>query len=191
MKEALFAVYIVHNSLVHIKQLYAESRTSGIEFLSTAPQYARVVLQQSEGYDAAPNHFYLGVNQGNELKPIAEFIGGCGAGRLYCALQPNGYVTPCVFIPQWIIGNIRENSFTDIWANIESDAEYACFKSRESLTGACGQCQYRYVCGGCRARALGYFDDPAASDIGCINNTKLWEEVSQKCEHNRAIPIAT
>ena len=46
-----------------LKLLYDKSQTSGIEVLSTAPQFARVVYQQSKGEAIAPAHFYLGQNR--------------------------------------------------------------------------------------------------------------------------------
>ena len=164
----------------------------GIEVLSTAPQYARVVLQESGGRDVTPTHFYLGTDRGRDLDVLAEFIGGCGAGRLYCALQPNGDVTPCVFMPRWIVGNLRDREFSAIWRTLDTAEAYRCFRSRDALGGACGTCAYRYVCGGCRARALGYFGDPTAPDVGCIRNRRFWRDVvaSSGQEAVATVPVA-
>ncbi|UCH03266.1 MAG: SPASM domain-containing protein [Candidatus Bathyarchaeota archaeon] len=49
-----------------------------------------------------------------KVKRAREFIGGCGSGRLYCALQSNGDITPCVFIPSWVIGNLRNEEFLEL-----------------------------------------------------------------------------
>jgi MoaA/NifB/PqqE/SkfB family radical SAM enzyme len=48
--------------------------------------------------------------------PLADFIGGCGAGRLYCSLSPQGDVHPCVFLPV-NVGNLKKEKFGDIWLN--------------------------------------------------------------------------
>ncbi|NPA85638.1 MAG: radical SAM/SPASM domain-containing protein, partial [Crenarchaeota archaeon] len=48
---------------------------------------------------------------------------------------------------------------------------------RTNLKGFCAECPYREICGGCRARAYGYFGDPLAPDPGCIYNRKHWEEL--------------
>ncbi|RLI74803.1 hypothetical protein DRO97_04995 [Archaeoglobales archaeon] len=37
----------------------------------------------------------------------------------------------------------------------------------------CGKCRYRYVCGGCRARAYAYFKDYLAPDPGCVVAAQL------------------
>jgi len=147
--------------------LYHENSSGGIEVLSTAPQYARVSLESSGGVNVAPTHFYVS-EASWDLKVLAEFIGGCGAGRLYCALQPNGDVSPCVFMPGLTVGNLRRDSFMNIWHN---SAVLASLRDRAQLHDSCGSCKYRFICGGCRARAFAYFGDVLASDPGCIRNT--------------------
>jgi len=158
-----------------LRLLYMKSRTSGIEVLSTAPQFARVAFQQSKGEAIAPAHFYLGQNRNWGLVALAEFIGGCGAGRLYCAIEPNGDVTPCVFIPQIIAGNVKEKSFSEIWHTAKIFKE---FQLRAKLQGFCRTCEFKMVCGGCRARSLGYFQDYTAADVGCINNIEAWNKIA-------------
>ena len=157
-----------------LKLLYEKSKTSGIEVLSTAPQYARIVLQESEGHAVAPTHFYVGSGHKWGIQPLAEFIGGCGSGRLYCAIEPNGDVTPCVFIPQFVVGNLREQRFLEIW---NQNRIFSAFRNREGPKGACSDCKYKCVCGGCRARSLGYFEDFTAPDAGCIYNQSSWNQL--------------
>lgn len=153
-----------------LKQLTMSAMERKIEILSTAPQFARVNLQFSEGKVIAPTHFYIG-GSSNALRVLAEFIGGCGAGRLYCALQPNGDVTPCVFMRNLIVGNIIKEDFLDIWQNNEV---MKLLRDRSKLKGHCKNCEYKFVCGGCRARALAYFDDIMGPDPGCINNIQYY-----------------
>ena len=158
-----------------LKLLYEESQSAGVEVLSTAPQFARVVFQQSCGGSIAPTHFYVGKNRNWGLKALAELIGGCGAGRLYCAIQPNGDITPCVFIPQLIVGNVKEKAFSEIWGTTKV---FKDIQVRTNLKGACTDCEYNKICGGCRARGLGYFQDYTAPDVGCINNIEEWKKIA-------------
>jgi radical SAM protein with 4Fe4S-binding SPASM domain len=97
-------------------------------------------------------------------KALADFIGGCGAGRLYCAISPEGNVQPCVFLPL-AVGNLKTERLEDIWFN---SPVFKDLRDREKLKGRCGNCEYKFVCGGCRARAFTYHNDYLMSDPGCI-----------------------
>ncbi|MEM1515649.1 MAG: radical SAM protein [Candidatus Bathyarchaeia archaeon] len=149
-----------------LKYLYKELARGGIEALSTAPQFSRVCLQQSfiEGTDVlSPTHF-ASLTLHGKAKQLTDFLGGCGAGRLYCAIQPNGLVTPCVFMPI-VVGDLRRQSLKEIWQNSQVMNN---LRDRGKLKGRCGSCEYKYVCGGCRARAYAYYEDYLAPDPGCI-----------------------
>ncbi|NIO22693.1 MAG: radical SAM protein [Candidatus Aenigmarchaeota archaeon] len=155
------------------KFLYSKLTDSSckLNVLSTAPQYARIALEFAGGATVT-THFTNKAAMGmkGRTKKLGEFIGGCGAGRLYCGLEPNGDIQPCVFIPIKI-GNIRKDRLKYVWG---TSPVLKRMRERESFVG-CGKCEYRYVCGGCRARAYGYFGDVQAPDPGCINNRKYWE----------------
>ncbi len=158
-----------------LRKLFREmKRRKGLQIISTAPQYGRVSMQMSGGKEVAPTHFYVGDDP--IVKAVAEFVGGCGAGRIYAAIQPNGDVTPCVFMPI-TVGNIREKPFWDIWTNTPL---FNLLRDRDKLKGFCKKCPYRNVCGGCRARAYGYYNDPMAPDPGCIYNLKYWNKLLQQ-----------
>jgi radical SAM protein with 4Fe4S-binding SPASM domain len=137
-----------------------------VTILTTAPQLARVALQcQGPGDEATMSMAHMQtVKVSKKAVPLADFIGGCGAGRLYCSLSPQGDVHPCVFFPV-NVGNLKKDKFGDVWLNSKL---FNAFRNRENLKGACGTCSYKYICGGCRARASAYHDDVFSSDPGCI-----------------------
>lgn len=161
-----------------LHKLFRENKRHRVTVLSTAPQYSRVSLQESSGRNVIPTHFY---NPGVDtiVAALAEYIGGCGAGRIYAAIEPDGTVTPCVFMPIHV-GNIREEHFTHIW---DKSSILNMLRNRELLRGACGKCPYRYICGGCRARAYAYTGDPLGPDPGCIHNLRVWQMLASKWEH--------
>jgi radical SAM protein with 4Fe4S-binding SPASM domain len=154
-------------------KIYNEHKRRGMEIYSTAPQYGRVALQASRGESVAPTHFYVGTNR--IVKSLAEYVGGCGAGRIYAAVQPNGDVTPCVFMPI-VVGNIRKSEFREIW---EEAPLFKKLRDRDNLWGPCRVCSYRNICGGCRARGYAYFNDPLAPDPGCILARQYWEKITR------------
>ncbi len=160
-----------------LKMLYGKllDKECKMDVFCTAPQYARVAAEFSEKV-AVPTHFMnkesMSLLKGRTAA-LTEFIGGCGAGRLYCGLEPNGDIQPCVFIPIKI-GNIRKDNIKEIWR--QSDVLKG-IRDRKGFTGNCSSCEHRSVCGGCRARAYGYFGSLKASDPGCIRNKRLWESL--------------
>jgi radical SAM protein with 4Fe4S-binding SPASM domain len=82
---------------------------------------------------------------------MSRWVRGCMAGLYYCRIYPSGEVTPCPYMPL-AVGNVREKSFKDIWFNSEV---FKALRDFDKLRGKCGKCEYREICGGCRARAYG------------------------------------
>jgi radical SAM protein with 4Fe4S-binding SPASM domain len=145
-----------------------------LDTFSTAPQYAVTSLKFAFGPVVATHFTNRAATEmlKGRTKSLTEFIGGCGAGRLYCGMEPNGDIEPCVFIPIKV-GSIREKSLADIWRNSPILKQ---IRSRDAFKG-CGECEYKYICGGCRARAYAYFNDLQGPDPGCNINQKYWKEV--------------
>lgn len=156
-------------------------------FFSTCPQLASVVksLSQDKGQNFTVTAHYA-AKRGVEA--VANFLGGCGAGRLYIGLEPNGDIKPCVFFPtnrETVFGNVLEDNFEYIWNNnkflwkLRTREELECYEMDGRLIG-CGNCNNKYICGGCRARAYNYFSGNLnAPDIGCIKNEELWKNVTR------------
>jgi radical SAM protein with 4Fe4S-binding SPASM domain len=86
---------------------------------------------------------------------MRQWIRGCIAGLYYCRIYPNGDVTPCPYLPIKL-GNIREKSFKEIWFGSKV---LKSLRDPNLLKGKCGACEYRSLCGGCRARAYGLSND--------------------------------
>lgn len=151
-----------------------EHLTEGkITIVSTAPQFGRacIVYGPEEGLFATG---HAGRGPGKKTMVLSRYIGGCGTGRCYCAIQPNGIITPCVYISDIKVGDIRRKSLHEIWNNELFDT----LSDREDRGDHCGVCTYRHYCGGCRARALAYTGDIQAGDPGCIYNQHQWRELT-------------
>jgi radical SAM protein with 4Fe4S-binding SPASM domain len=100
----------------------------------------------------APQFMRIAKDMGLDMR---QWIRGCIAGLYYCRIYPNGDVTPCPYLPIKL-GNVREKSFKDIWFNSEV---FNALRNPNLLKGKCGVCEYRSLCGGCRARAYGLSND--------------------------------
>ncbi|MCI5192442.1 MAG: radical SAM protein [Candidatus Electrothrix sp. AU1_5] len=120
-----------------------------------APQYYRIVLQRSK---AEGEKF-----QRRSLKFSTGGSKGCLAGQLICLIDVDGNVLPCSYFPK-SGGNIREQSFQDIWENSKLFLELRNFKGYKDN---CGRCEYVNVCGGCRARAYAMSGDYLGQEPFC------------------------
>jgi len=91
---------------------------------------------------------------------------GCIAGRSYMRISPLGEITPCPYIPA-LEGSPRigadDKTLQKIW---ERDRAFVELRS-EVLSGRCGLCSYKDICGGCRAKALAVGKDISAADPTC------------------------
>ena len=119
-----------------------------IAVMSSATQYGRACLELGDGQGRI-NTGHYGYSSGAKTRILARYVGGCGAGRCYCAIQPDGQVTPCVFLPI-TIGDIRQDDFSEMWLN---HPLLKLLRDREDRSGHCKTCDYKYYCGGCRARS--------------------------------------
>lgn len=98
-----------------------------------------------------------------QLGVPTRFSRGCLAGTAYCIVSPVGNVQPCAYL-DIKAGNVRERSFGDIWRD---NPVFNRLRTME-YGGGCGLCQYKKICGGCRARALYYHGDYMAEEPWCL-----------------------
>ncbi|MBU7016782.1 MAG: radical SAM protein [Theionarchaea archaeon] len=78
-------------------------------------------------------------------------------------IAADGTVQPCNLLPL-NAGNIVNEGIEDIWTN---SPVFTALRDRDSLKGKCGRCDFRYSCGGCRARAYAVHHDFLAEDPRC------------------------
>jgi radical SAM protein with 4Fe4S-binding SPASM domain len=108
-------------------------------------------------------HFMRHVHEADAASPVLQYRTRCPCGIDYCRITPDGKLTPCPYMPA-VAGDLRARSFGEIWSGSEL---FASLRRRE-LSGRCGRCEYRLVCGGCRARALAASGDVLAEDPSCV-----------------------
>ncbi|HFC53650.1 MAG TPA: radical SAM protein, partial [Gammaproteobacteria bacterium] len=113
-----------------------------------APHYKRIIHQRDPRSPLTLAEGYEG--------------GGCLAGRHYCRITPEGTVTACPYIETGA-DNIRERGFLEIWDHAPLFRQLR----RPRLRGRCGECEYRLLCGGCRARPLAAGGGLMDSDPWC------------------------
>lgn len=119
-----------------------------------APQYYRLWRQDAQA-------------RGEKITPgthgMEAMTKGCLGGQGFAFVSYKGEVQPCGYL-ELIAGNIRETPFPVIWAHSEL---FRQLREVDEYRGKCHSCQYRKVCGGCRARAYAMTGDVLAEDPIC------------------------
>ncbi|MBM4310742.1 MAG: heme b synthase [Deltaproteobacteria bacterium] len=130
---------------------YDRSKQTPIELKATcAPHYYRIIRQRARAE---------GRTLSLETDGMAAMTRGCLAGSGVCFISHLGDVQPCGYLPL-VAGNVLRDGFKNIWENSEL---FLALRDTDRLSGKCGACGYRLVCGGCRARAYyatgGFLDE--------------------------------
>jgi heme b synthase len=105
-----------------------------------APHYYRILRQRAKE-DGKKVSF--------ETHGLDAVTRGCLAGTGFCFISHVGRVQTCGFLDVEC-GDITKQTFKDVWENSHVFNELRDFNNLESK---CGICEYKRVCGGCRARA--------------------------------------
>jgi len=89
---------------------------------------------------------------------------GCLGGKGFAFVSHVGQVQPCGYL-ELAAGDIRKDPFSHIWRHSEL---FNLLRDEDQLKGKCGICEYRRVCGGCRARAYEVSGDVLAEEPLCL-----------------------
>lgn len=121
---------------------YDQKETSPLHLKATcAPQFYRILRQKArkEGKSVTYQNFGLDAT-----------TRGCLGGVSFCFISHIGQVQPCGYL-ELNCGNVRDNTLEQIW---KTSSVFRDLRDFNSYEGRCGRCEYRKVCGGCRARAF-------------------------------------
>ena len=134
---------------------YDQRKKTPLQLKATcAPHYYRI-LRQRAAVDGEKVTF-----QTHGLDAVTR---GCLGGIGFCFISNTGIVQPCGFL-NLECGNVTRQPFSDIWRH--SDV-FLKLRDYDALTGKCGVCHYKKVCGGCRARAFEASGDFMAEEPLC------------------------
>lgn len=147
--------------------MYDAEMAGGIELKATcAPHYFRIVRQRqaeerrqgivrrrpdSHHRQQRAGGSHAGGHPGDAQRAMNAMTKGCLAGTGVCFVSHRGEVFPCGYLPVEA-GNIRRQPLQEIW---EQSTLFADLRDANLLRGKCGLCEFKNICGGCRARAYG------------------------------------
>ena len=120
---------------------YDQQADSSLQLKATcAPHYYRILRQRAKAEGKTVNFNTHGLD---------AVTRGCLGGTGFCFISHRGIVQPCGFL-NLNCGDLRKSTFSEVWKSSET---FLTLRNYDKLEGKCGRCEYRKVCGGCRARA--------------------------------------
>jgi heme b synthase len=139
---------------------FKRSKKTKIETKATcAPHYYRIMKERSHEIKS---------EKAEKKHGMSAVTKGCLAGTGICFISHKGEVFPCGYFPV-SAGNIKKDSFQKIWENAKI---FRDLRNPELLQGKCGLCEYKRVCGGCRARAYAATGNYLSEEPFCVYNPK-------------------
>ena len=133
-----------------------------------APHYRRFVLESGGDPLAGPTthgHSQDDQDQGVEhIRHRHRAPLGVGDGKGVMFVSHTGDIFPAGFLPLHC-GRFPQDSVVDVYQNHPT---FRSLRSPDQFKGRCGICEYRFVCGGSRARAYALTGDPLETDPDCV-----------------------
>jgi heme b synthase len=131
-----------------------------------APHYFRVMRTRSAEERRSGTAVELPASHARQTKGHGKMHAatkGCLAGTGVTFVSHRGEIFPCGYLPVEA-GNVRQQTFGDIWQNSDLFAE---MRNPDLLEGKCGACQFKNLCSGCRARSYGVTGNYLAEEPFC------------------------
>ncbi len=107
----------------------------------------------------APHYYRIAAQRGLDIGRSR----GCLCGLSVVFVSHAGEVFPCGYLPA-SCGSVRTGELANIWRT--SDVLNS-LRDYDQLTGKCGRCKFKTICGGCRARAFAAEGDFLAEEPSC------------------------
>ena len=132
-----------------------------------APHYRRFVLREGGNPLDVPRPFRFGKDPHDDSGILAKVRHraplGITDGRGIMFVSHNGSIYPAGFLPLEC-GQFPQDSVVDVY---QKHPTFKALQNPDNYKGICGRCEYRYVCGGSRARAFAVTGDPLEAEPDC------------------------
>ncbi|MEW6320646.1 MAG: TIGR04053 family radical SAM/SPASM domain-containing protein [Acidobacteriota bacterium] len=125
-----------------------------------APHFRRVIWQEASARVAAG----LAPDAADVFRrPQLRAPRAVNDGNGFVFIDHVGDICPSGFLPM-PRGNVRTHHLAGVYRH---DPVFLTLRDPDALTGRCGRCEFRLLCGGSRSRAFAATGDPFASDPLC------------------------
>jgi len=126
-----------------------------------APHYRRFVLRQGGNPLKPPQRAEDETKYSPRTHSRAPL--GITDGRGIMFVSHNGSIYPAGFLPLEC-GRFPQDSVVEVY---QRHPTFKALQNPDNYKGICGRCEYRYVCGGSRARAFAVTGDPLEAEPDC------------------------
>lgn len=138
--------------------LYDFSKTAAFDIKTTEAQHYRRHVAQRRKEEG-------GSGQYSQAAPeVIQRQAGINDGKGFVFISHTGEIFPSGFLPV-SAGNVRRDSLAEVYRN---SPLFRALRNADNLSGKCGDCEFRNLCGGSRSRAYALTGDFLESDPRCV-----------------------
>jgi len=140
--------------------------------ITEAQHYRRYVIEQEKknmsseeksGEVKLPDRMTRDFGPGGSIGHAPK---GVNAGNGYVFISHTGEIYPSGFLPL-TTGDVRNDSLAEVY---REHPVFKLLRDTDRLSGKCGKCDYRNICGGSRSRAYAMTGDLTAPEPFCVYN---------------------
>ncbi len=139
--------------------LYELSKTAAFDIKTTEAQHYRRYVAQRRKAEGGAERRPAGMPAG-----IIQRQAGINDGKGFVFISHTGEILPSGFLPL-SAGNVRLEHIGNVYRN---SALFRRLRDTDALTGKCGECEFKNLCGGSRSRSYALTGDYMASDPRCV-----------------------
>lgn len=148
-------------------------RDKGIYDLELGELYRKLMESIKDFPEGNAKEIVSGAHGRSMARDGIQRMMGITDGRGMFFISHIGEVYPSGFLPL-VAGNVRERTLKEIYNGSEI---FVKLKDPDNLKGKCGRCEFRYLCGGSRARAYAMTGDYLSAEPRCIYRPKETEVI--------------
>ena len=152
-----------------LSDLYDILEMGWFDIKTTEAHHFRRIILQRQG--VTPDQLMRGEVE-NPAPSLIRAARGVSDGRGFVFISHTGDVCPSGFLPL-SGGNVKDQSLSQVY---RKSWLFQKLRDADSLKGKCGRCEYRFLCGGSRARGYAMTGDVLGPDPFCAYQPAAKEE---------------
>lgn len=142
--------------------LYDLSKTAPFDIKTTEAQHYRRHVAQRRKAEGQSGQFSQAAPE------VIQRQAGINDGKGFVFISHTGEIFPSGFLPV-SAGNVRRDSLPEVYRH---SPLFRALRNADNLSGKCGECEFRNLCGGSRSRSYALTGDFLGSDPRCVYQPK-------------------